>query len=127
MKYSFLNKLLLIFLAFSFSCSLMHDDDVIVPDSVLNEEIFTKVIVDFALAESVGNINVKNVSSEKLDSVYAFSPLEENNITVAQYDSALSFYSKHPALYKKIYDNVLITLSKMQTKRDTIKTDSIAK
>lgn len=104
-----------------------NEEDITIPNTIINEEKFTKLMVDFALAESASNLNVKNVAAQKIDSTYTFNPLEENNISKSQYDSAISFYSKHPALYKKIYENVLVSLSKMQTKRDTLKVDSLLK
>jgi len=111
-------------ISFIFSCSSPQEENVSVPDKILSEEVFTKLIVDFALAESTSNINIKNVSSEKNDSAYAFNPLKENNVSRVDYDSALAFYSKHPTLYKKVYENVLVILSKMQIRNDTIKVDS---
>ena len=84
-------------------------------------------MVDFSLAESASNLNVKNLPAEKMDSAYAFDPLEENNVSRSQYDSAVSFYSKHPSIYKKIYENVLATLSKMQLRNDSAKVDPVSK
>ena len=110
-----------------FSCGSGKDELTSVPNDILTEEKFTKVIVDFALAESAGNLNVKNVPAQQLDSTYAFDPLKENNVSKAEYDSAISFYSKHPSLYKKIYENVLATLSELQIKKDTVKVNQVSK
>ena len=101
-------------LSFIISCSSVQEENISAPENILNEEVFSKLLVDFALAESTSNINIKNISPEKNDSAYAFNPLKENNISKAQYDSAIAFYSKHPTLYKKVYENVLAILSKMQ-------------
>jgi hypothetical protein len=95
--------------------------------NILNETTFTKLLVDYALAESAANLNIKNVSLLRLDSTYAFAPLKENNISRTKYDSTLMFYSKHTILYKKIYENVLAELSEIKTARDTLKMDSIHK
>jgi hypothetical protein len=125
MNFTFYKLILfLIFSLFLFSCSSLQDNELNVPNSILSEEKFTKLIVDFALAESAGNLNVKNLPAEKMDSAYAFNPLKENKVSKEQYDSAVTFYSKHPAIYKKIYENVLVTLSKMQAKKDTVTVDS---
>lgn len=107
------------------SCS-NKDEEISVPSNILNEEKFTKVIIDFALAESTSNINVKNLPADKMDSLYAFNPLADNNVTKGKYDSAIAFYSKHPTLYKKIYENVLAELSKMQIKKDSVKVDPVS-
>ncbi|MBA2611661.1 MAG: DUF4296 domain-containing protein [Bacteroidetes bacterium] len=129
MNFSFIKKVTVL-LAISlllFSCGSKDENNVTIPDNILNEEKFAKIITDFALAESASNINVKNIPSEKADSAYAFDPLVENKVTKAQYDSSIVFYSKHPALYRKIYESVLVLLSKMQVKNDSTKVDSILK
>jgi len=108
------------------SCS-SEEAEASVPANILSEEAFAKVIVDFALAESTGNINVKSVAGDKMDSVYAFNPLIDNKITKSQYDSAIAFYSKHPSIYKRVYETVLAELSKMQVKKDSLKVDSVSK
>lgn len=129
MSSSFIKKIILLplLVVLVFSCGQSEEDKNTIPDNILTEEAFTKVLLDFALAESASNINVKNVPSERLDSTYAFDPLVENKVTRAQYDSAIVFYSKHPGLYKKIYENVLTSLSKMQVKKDTTKVDPVSK
>jgi len=104
-----------------------QEEDVRVPANLLSEEVFTKVLVDYALAESAANLNIKNVPNDRYDTVYAFDPLKENHVSKSRYDSTLKFYAAHTKLYKKIYENVLAALSEMQTKRDTIRTDSISK
>lgn len=109
------------------SCSHSDEEQITIPATVMDKEKFTKLIVDFALAESVSNLNVKNVAVTKLDSVYAFDPLKENNVSRSEYDSAISFYSRHPLIYKEIYENVLVALSKMQIKKDSIKVDPVSK
>ena len=109
------------------ACGSGENDDIKIPNTILSEEKFTKLLVDFSLAESAGNLNVKNLPAEKMDSAYAFDPLEENNVSRSQYDSAVSFYSKHPSIYKKIYENVLATLSKMQLRNDSAKVDPVSK
>ena len=122
-----LNIVLVITTLFVASCASHQEDEHYVPENILSEEAFTKLIVDFSLAESASNLNVKNLPAEKMDSAYAFDPLEENKISKNQYDSAVSFYSKHPLIYKKIYENVLTTLSKMQLKTDTVKVVPVSK
>ena len=110
-----------------FSCEPKNEAVVTTPPNILNETTFTKLLVDYALAESAANLNIKNVSLLRLDTAYAFAPLKENNISRSKYDSTLMFYSKHTVLYKKIYENVLAELSEIKTARDTLKMDSIHK
>lgn len=98
-----------------------------IPAGVLNKEAFTQVLVDFALAESAANTNIKNIPVLKIDSSYAFDPLKENKVSKAQYDSTIAFYSAHAELYKEVYENVLTELSSIQTRRDSLKTHPASK
>ncbi len=109
------------------ACKGGEEDTLSVPDNVLSEEKYIKLLVDFSLAESAGNLNVKNLSGLKFDSAYAFNPLKENNVSQAQYDTTVAFYSKHPKQYKKIFEEVLTALSKMQATRNAVKKDTVAK
>jgi len=105
-----------------------NDADVSLPENILSEERFAKLLADFALAEGATNLNVKNVPIQRFDTVYAFDPLRENNVRPSQYDSTLAFYTRHATLYKKVYESALALLSEMQTRRDSITTrDSTAR
>lgn len=121
-------KILIIAAAYFLSaCGNDQNAPVEIPATVLPSEKFEQVLVDFALAESASNLNVKNVAVQQLDSVYAFDPLKENNVRKSQYDSTLAFYSKHPELYKTIYENALARLSEMQSLRGNFRKDSVVK
>lgn len=89
-----------------------------VPDYVLPREKYIKLIVDFSLAESAANLNIKGVPIQKVDSVYHFNPLKENGVTKSQYDTTVWYYSQHPELNKEIYEEVLKTLSEMESARN---------
>lgn len=124
----FLKHLLLFSLMLAFaSCGKNSEKEAELPPGILNEAQFTKVICDFALAESAANMNVKNVVIQKTDSVYAFDPLYENNVRKSQYDSTVRYYAARPELYKKVYEKVMETLSELQAKRNGLKVDSTAK
>ena len=107
------------------SCGKKQDEDAI-PQGIMSQETFTRVLTDFALAESAANMNIKNTNLQKLDSIYAFNPLLDNGVTQAKYDSAVAFYAQHPALYKKVYEAVLEELNDIQTKRNPLVKDSVA-
>lgn len=97
-----------------FSC---NPKEVPIPDYVLDKETFSDVICDFTLAESAATLNVKNVPFEKFDSVYAFNPLLDRKLTRQQFDTSLYFYSRHPELFKEVYELALEKLSKFQATR----------
>ena len=109
------------------SCGTNKNEET-VPNTILDEKTFTTILTHFLIAESATNLNIKNADIAKFDSVYAFNPLKENNITKAQYDLTLDFYAKHPKLYKQIYEDALQQLSELQTqKRAALVADSINK
>ncbi len=75
------------------------------------------MLIDFSLAESAAGINILGVSNAKGDTVYAFNPLLDNNISRETFDTTLYFYSHHPKLFKEVYVLTLEKLSKMQASR----------
>lgn len=89
-----------------------------VPPNIISEETFTRVLTDFALAESAATLNIKNSNLQKLDSIYNFNPLTDNGVTQEQYDSAIVFYARHQVIYKRVYENVLAALNDLQSKRN---------
>lgn len=108
-------RILLLSLPIGFiSCK---EDEDLIPPHVLDREKFSDVIVDFTLAESAAGINVLNVQGQKIDTVYSFNPLIDNNITKAQFDTSLYFYSHHPKLFRQVYEISLEKLNRMQASR----------
>lgn len=114
-------------LSLFFGCGKIEEKQTEIPEGILSEAVFAKVLCDFALAESAANINIHNVSPQKLDSVYAFDPLKENNVRQGQYDSSITFYVSQPQLYKKVYEQALVKLSELQAKRNPANPDSSLK
>ena len=110
-----------------YQCSQNNLESEAAQDNILNKELFSKILVEFALAESAANLNIKGVSVQKIDSVYAFDPLYENKVRKSQYDSTLIYYAHHPKEYKIIYENVLVVLSKLEAKHSLVKTNAIKK
>lgn len=114
-------------LSLLFGCANKEEKQTEIPEGILSEDAFAKVLSDFALAESAANINVHNASAQKLDSVYAFNPLKENKVRQGQYDSSIAFYVSQPQLYKKVYEQALVKLSELQAKRNPVTPDSSLK
>ncbi len=110
-----------------YQCSQNNLESEDAQDNILNKELFSKVLVELALAESAANLNIKGVSVQKIDSVYAFDPLYENKVRKSQYDSTLIYYAHHPKEYKIIYENILAVLSKLEVKQALVKTNAIKK
>lgn len=97
----------------------MNEQEVKIPRNVLKEEEFAGVLVDFALAESASTMNIKGVPSNRLDSVYRFDPLKEHGVRKSQFDSTQDFYTRHPVLYKRVYEIVLENLSELEARKDS--------
>ena len=101
---------------FLMSCAAKHDDEVVIPESILSQEQMITILTDAYLGEGASSINVKNVTGQEIDSVYLFNPLKENNCSKSTFDSSISFYTKNPILFKHIYDEVLKKLNKIEVK-----------
>ncbi len=83
----------------------------------MDKERFSDLIVDFTLAESASGINVLGTAATRMDTVYAFNPLLDNNVKRTTFDTTLYFYSHNPKLFKEVYVLALEKLSKMQSSR----------
>jgi len=92
-------------------------DKTALPPNVLGRDRFSSLLVDFAIAESASNLNIRNVQIQKVDSAYAFDPLKDHGVRKSQYDSTLLFYSQHPTLYRQVYDSMLVKLAEIKMKR----------
>jgi hypothetical protein len=114
---------LALFLFFGFLSSCSDKDEIVIPSYVLSQEKMEKILVDFSLAESAAAININNVLPQHYDSAYAFDVLKENQVSKNDYDTSIYFYSRHPDLYKQLYEAVLERIAVLETKR--IATDSI--
>ncbi len=114
--------------AFLLACGKpAEQNDAALPANILSEEAFSRLLVDFALAESAINVNVYNIPVSRMDTIYAFNPLNDNHVRKAQYDSTLAFYAAHPELYKKVYEAALAALSQMQGRRDSLSAKTVSK
>lgn len=109
-----------------FSCS-GEEKPIEIPSYVLNRAEFIELMTDMALAESAANLNIKNLSGRKFDSVYAFDPVKERKIEKKTYDSTMAFYSRDPEKLKEIYDEILVRLSDLKIKRERGIKDTLVK
>ena len=95
-----------------FSCS---KTEVKIPEGVLSKNEMALLLTDVNIAQAA----VANYSSG--DTVkfsmadYLPEILSIHHITPLQYDSSITFYSRHPELMSEIYDNVITELSKKQS------------
>lgn len=118
-RFSFIFVFFFLLVYFSGCKSGPSDEDR--PANLVPESEFIGLLVDLSISESAANINIKQVTNLRLDSVYAFNPLEERKIRKSQYDSTLAYYSEHIPEYKAVYDSVLDRISAKQAERLNIK------
>lgn len=91
------------------ACTSEHQEKI--PSDVLEKEKFIEVLKDKSLIEAALNVNIKNVTDNTYDSVYNFNVFKENNISQAQYDSTVKYYSAKPEEFKLIMETVLEQLN----------------
>jgi PhoPQ-activated pathogenicity-related protein len=123
-KRRFFSIVLILVLA---SCEMKNGETAATPLNILSEDQMADVLADYALAESAANLNIKNVSLAKMDTVYAFDILKFRGYRMSQYDSSLRFYSEHPKLYKAVYEKTLVKLTELESEVTAVKTDSVSK
>lgn len=91
-----------------------NTDEVKIPESVLPKDSMVFVLVDLQLLEATIDLNLVSGAANPRQADKYFTILKKHHITRALYDTSLSFYSAHPELLAKIYDEVITELSKKQ-------------
>ncbi len=99
-------SLLLISIAI-LSCSI----DERVPSSVIPEEQMIDVLVDIHMVESMARHSQLKDNNQRANMFFNHI-LEKHDITLNQLDSSISWYSKHPTTYIRLYDQVIPRLEK---------------
>lgn len=104
----------IVFCFLLFACS--KNATVQIPESVLPVEKMAAVMVDVHLMEAATNLNVRN--SESVGgggSIPLFIDIfKKHNITKEQYNKSYDFYTQNPEHLNKVYELILVELSKMQ-------------
>ncbi len=106
-------QFVLLFLAtlLFFSCSKKEEK------TYLSEDDFTRILFDIHLTDGV--LTTKNIvtrGKEYRPSFYYNSIYKKYNITPQQFDSCVIFYTQNSALYEKLYEKVIDSLNRMETK-----------
>jgi|ERR1039458_9699160 hypothetical protein len=88
---------------------------VVIPNDVLSQEKMVEVLTDIHLAESAITLKFTNKDTSKLQAkVFYDFVYKAHKTTKEQFSKSYDFYVAHPELLNKIYDDVLIELSKKQ-------------
>lgn len=84
------------------------------PDYVLSESRMVSVLCDYHIAKAMGEAD--GVESDKTP-YYIMSAFRKNNVTEAQFDSTLAYYSARPQMMDEVYTEVR---KRLQTERDGV-------
>lgn len=89
-----------------------------IPADVLSQEKMTAVLVDVHLVEATMNLNVMSPGNIVIPDNYPLSidVLKKHQITKKQYFDSFIYYTQHPDVLNKIYEEVINDLSKLQAK-----------
>jgi len=83
------------------------------PKGVLNQSEMTEVLTD--LHKLDGSLSTRGYGSiqDTVNAYYYNSVLEKHNVTKAEFDSSLVWYTKNPKKFEKIYTDVFLRLTSM--------------
>jgi hypothetical protein len=94
-------------------CTLGCKNDV--PSKYPNHKEMVNILVDLHMAEATLNAMIpNNISTDKKDQGCYKYILEKHHISKREFDSALAWYVSHPAVYQKVYDDVMAVLSEKE-------------
>ena len=81
------------------------------PHDILSRREMQAVLVDLHKAEAVLQVSgYASFAYEEEESKAYYLTLQKHNLTQAQFDSSLVWYTKHPQLFDKIYPKVVAQL-----------------
>lgn len=82
----------------------------------LNKDQFTSLLIDMHSTDGMLSVARGNIRNEKDNYLYYNDLFKKYGITREDFDSCVTYYSAQSALFNKIYDVVIDTLSRRQTK-----------
>ena len=109
-----MKKSILIFFSFNLffiSCSKKEEK---IPADIIPREKTVQVMVDIHLAEARSQFNVPFDNSGNVKQVYYKYIFEKHKISYSQLMKSWIYYSGHPGILSKVYDEVITELSKKQ-------------
>ncbi len=100
---------------------------------ILEEKKMVDVMVDVHLVEGMSEQNLLNQNNHSTSNVYYNNILLKHKITLAELDSSIAWYARHPKIYKRVYDSVVSRLEKQKSlidkgyylKRDTLNANKV--
>ncbi|MFN4233689.1 MAG: DUF4296 domain-containing protein [Bacteroidia bacterium] len=109
-----IERIYFIFILLTTSCSL-EQKEISVPDYVISKDSMVLILTDVHIQESMINQYSQEGRHMKMNPVKQYQLIfDKFNITKERYDTSYQFYLDNPALLNKIYENVVIELTKKQ-------------
>lgn len=109
-----LPSILFIGVLFFSSCSL-EQKEISIPDYVITQDSMVQILTDVYIQETMINLYNQQGQHMKMNPEKQYQLLfNKYNISKERYDSSYQFYLDNPALLNKIYENVIIELTKKQ-------------
>lgn len=105
---------LIIIILFFSSCSL-EQKEISIPDYVITQDSMVHILADVHIQEAMMNQYSQEGRHMKMNPVKQYQLIfDKYKISKERYDSSYQFYLDNPSLLNKIYENVVIELTKMQ-------------
>ncbi len=110
----FINRSLL-FLFFSIILNSCAGKQEKIPDGILSKVDMTVVMIDIQMAEAtinLSNYGQSNFPSDKqklFDTIYS-----KHKISKKKFEESFAYYTAHPEIFEKIYEDVISGLSSKQ-------------
>lgn len=93
-------------------------DKIEIPEDVLTKEEMVSVMIRVHLIESkVGKLGQRSDSSKALFDHFERLMIEKKGYDTVRYNRSLSFYTRHPKIFRKVYEAVVDSLMEMDNKR----------
>lgn len=105
-------RYLLISLLFLCSCGSGGDN---IPANILPKDKMVRVLTGIHIKEAEQQQLVLDQSALASDTFSFNEVFKKENITRAQYDSSMMFYTAHPQLLDQVYDEVINELNNMKS------------
>lgn len=110
------------------SCS-EQDEELVIPESIIDKDVFSEILADVTLIQSMKNLNATKEMMVR-DSIGAFylAVWEEHGINESSFTESFNFYKEHPELMAEIYAesaSILKRLEKQAEKRANERTNSV--
>ena len=106
---------LLIFLTPFSSCYNVNKNETPPPSKLLSKTEMVKLLTEIQIAEAGFSINKNRKNANNLKPKYYNEILNQNSITLTQFQENIDYYHHLPKVMEEIYELVLENLSKIQS------------